>query len=189
MRNINWDAVQERQPGDFNNPEPGGYIAIITSVTDNEEKERLEIKWDYANGDYKGYNQKTFCSSGYWPSVLFKYYTEKALSFFKAFKTAVERSNAGYAFNCSDVFGLQGKIMGVVLGEEEYLNKNGELKTSLYVYQVRSVSEIQAGNYEVPKLKKLSGNSSRQNRQQSPSASYDNAVFTPYDGDDGTLPF
>lgn len=189
MRNINWDAVQERQPGEFNNPVPGGYIAVITSVEDDEQKECLKIQWDFAAGEYKGANQETFRSAGFWPITLYRSYKENALGFFKAFKTAIERSNAGYVFNCADVRGLERKHMGVILGEEEYMNKNGELKTRLYVYQVRSVAEIQAGNYEVPKLKKLSSNSSRQNRQQSPSASYDSAVFTPYEVDDGDLPF
>lgn len=192
MRNINWDSVQENQPGDFNNPEPGGYIAVIVSVEDHEDKECLEIRWDFPTGDYRGANQETFSRAGFWPITLWRSYKDAALGFFKAFKTAIERSNSGYIFQCADVRGLVGKRMGVVLGEEEYLNKHDELKTRLYVYQVRSISEIQARNYNVPELKKLSNASGRQYRQQQQQqypASY-GGEFVPCDDDDGgNLPF
>ena len=175
MYNINWDNIQEKQPGNYNNPEPGGYIAAITRVEDKEDKEYLLIEWDFINGDYKGFNHDTFSRAGFWPTVLRKSYknSPSVLSFFKAFKTAVERSNNGYVFDCGNPYGLVGKRMGVVLGEEEYRNKNGEIKTRLYIYQVRSVDEIHAGNFEVPKLKKLSsdmgGGYRYGNRQQSTS--------------------
>lgn len=193
MRNVNWDSIHEKQPGDYNNPDPGGYIAVITRVEDHEDKEYLEIQWDFISGVHKGYNQDTFSRAGFWPTVLRRSYKESALSFFKAFKTAVERSNNGYFFDCANVYGLVGKRMGLVLGDEEYRKSSGEIKTRLYVYQVRSVSEIQNGNFEVPKLKRLSNNSAHgaQQRPYTPyqaGASYGAAQFVPIE-EDGDLPF
>lgn len=151
----NWDSIQEMQPGDFDQPKPGGYIAVIDAVTDEEEKQYLRIAWDFAEGPYKGSNQATFDRAGFWPTVLIRSYKEKALGFFKAFKTCVEVSNPGYTFNDQEPSGLAGKYVGVVLGEEEYQKKDGSTGTRLYVYQTRAVRAIREGDYRVPVLKKL----------------------------------
>lgn len=66
-----------------------------------------------------------------------KSYKQKALRFFKGFKTAVEESNRNYTFK-NDPQSLVGKFMGVVLGEEEYRANDGSVKTRLYVHEVRS---------------------------------------------------
>lgn len=154
MDNINWDEIQEQQPGDFNNPVPGGYIAKIINVEDVEGKKYLKIEWDFTDGEYKGANAETFNRAGFWPTALMRSYKTNAQGFFKAFKTSVEMSNPNYTFR-NDPASLIGKLMGVVLGEEEYISGKGELKTRLYVYQTRSVKAIQTGDYKVPDLKKL----------------------------------
>ncbi len=154
MDNINWDEVQEQQPGEFNGPAPGGYIAKIVTVSDDETKKCLRIEWDFADGEYKGANAETFNRARFWPTPLFRSYKPNAQGFFKAFKTSVEASNRGYTFR-NDPPSLEGKLMGVVLGEEEYLKGNGETGKRLYVYQVRSVKAIQDGDFEAPKLKRL----------------------------------
>lgn len=154
MDNINWDEVQEQQPGDFNSPVPGAYIARILHVDDMEEKKCLRIEWDFAEGEYKDNNAETFGRAGFWPITLFRSYKPAAQGFFKAFKTAVETSNRNYVFR-NDPRSLEGRYMGVVLGEEEYISGKGELKTRLYVYQVRSTKAIQAGDFKIPELKKL----------------------------------
>lgn len=156
MHNItDWDSIQEVQPGGYNDPVPGGYLAVITRVEDKENKEYLEIQWDYLNGPYRGANQETFSRAGFWPAILRRSYKDTALGFFKAFKTAVEESNPGYRFNCLDVQGLVGKSMGVVTGLEEYEKRNGGTGQRLYVFQVRSTQAIRSNDYEVPELKKL----------------------------------
>lgn len=155
MRNIDWDGVQERQPGDFERPGPGGYIARIVNVEDMEEKEYLRIEWDFEEGTHRGDNAATFARAGFWPIALIRSYKPNAQGFFKAFKTSVEASNRGYIFH-NDPPSLEGKLMGVVLGEEEYVSGKGDLRTRLYVYQIRSVKAIQSGDFKVPELKKLS---------------------------------
>lgn len=170
MRHISdWDSIQEMQPGGFNNPVPGGYLAVITRVEDKEDKEYLEIQWDYAAGPYQGANQETFSRAGFWPTVLRRSYKENALGFFKAFKTAVEESNPGYRFNDYHVQELVGKYVGVVTGLEEYQKKNGEIGQRLYVYQTRSTEAVRAGDYTVPELKKMKP---QQGAYPQPAASY-----------------
>lgn len=158
MREIdNWDAIQERQEGEFSRPAPGGYIARIVNVEDVEDKEYLRIEWDFAEGEYEGDNAETYNRAGFWPIALFRSYKEKALGFFKAFKTSVEMSNPKYIFRTSNPQSLEGKLMGVVLGEEEYTNSKGDVRTRLYVAQVRSVKAIRDGDFKVPELKRLAG--------------------------------
>lgn len=158
MRNIdNWDDIEAKQDGSFKSPPPGGYVVCITSVEDNEVKEYLRLEWDFTEGPWVGFNEQTFDRAGFWPATLFRSYKESALGFFKAFKTAVEESNPGYRFDCNDPLALQGKLIGVVLGEEAYISKKGERRTRLYVAQTRSVQAIRNGNYEIPELKDKTG--------------------------------
>lgn len=181
MRHIdNWDAIQEA--GKFDNPTPGAYIAVIREVEDVEEKEYLSIRWDFAEGEYKGANQDTFDRAGFWPTVLIRSYKETALRFFKAFKTSVEASNKGYVFDDRKIHGLVGKYMGVVLGEEEYVKNNGKTGNRLYVAQVWSVKAIRDGDFKVPELKRLDKPAAQQPNY--------NVGFAPVrDDDDGDLPF
>lgn len=173
MKNIDWNNVQD----EIVRPEPGGYIAKIVDVEDNEQKECLFIKWDFAEGTLKGANRNTYDAHGFWPTILSRSYKPSALSFFKGFKTAVEESNRGYTFN-NDPSTLVGKFIGVVLGEEEYYGKDGRLKTRLYVAETRSGQAIRAGDFTVPSLKPA--------RNAPPQQNYN--AFNPIE-DDGDVPF
>lgn len=150
MKNINWDTVSD----DVRRPVPGGYIAQITKVEDFEDREFLRIEWDFYDGEFKGANQETFAAFGFWPTSFVRSYKEKALRFFKGFKTAVEESNRNFVFR-NDPQSLVGKYIGVVLGEEEYRGNDGGTKKRLYVSEVRSGKAIRDGKYTVPELKKL----------------------------------
>lgn len=178
MKNVNWENVQD----DIRKAEAGGYIAKITRVEDREDKEYLLIEWEFAEGELKGANQETADAFGFWPMAFVASYKEKALRFFKGFKTAVEQSNRNYVFR-NDPQSLVGKYIGVVLAEEEYLNKNNEIKTRLYVAEKRSGKAIRDGDYKVPALKKLPAQQA-QNYQKT--AQQD---FAPLDDDDAELPF
>ena len=187
MKKQNWDAIEERQEGSFDQPKPGAYIARICRVEDNEDKEYLYIEWDYAEGAYQGYNQETYDRAGFWPTALFKSYKPKALPFFKAFKTCLEVSNRGYRFDETHLERMEGKLIGIVLGEEEYQKKGGDgtVKTRLYVAQTRSVKAIQTGDFTVPELKRL-----KPDAKAAPATSYGQAQgFAELTDDDGELPF
>ena len=72
----------------------------------------------------------------------------------KGFTTAIENSNKGYTWDF-DEKKLKGKIVGLVLGEEEFLNSSGKVRTRTYVAAVRSVDVIRDGKFEVPEIKRL----------------------------------
>lgn len=190
---VDWSTITPMEPGDFNNPAPGGYPAVILRVEDKEDKQYLEIQWDFPSGPYQGANQETFSRAGFWPITLRRSYKDNALGFFKAFLTALEESNPGYRFDSRNISGLVGKRMGVVLGEEEYQKRNGEIGERLYVYQVRSLAAIQSGDFKVPELKcldakKPSGGSAPA-FPPPPAQSYGGSGFSYMDGGDGDLPF
>lgn len=169
MRQISdsqWDSIQERPDGEFPTPAPGGYIGYIVRYEDVERPTKqgggsqyLRIEWDFAEGEFKLYNRDTYDRANFWPGFgsFIRSYKDSALPFFKAFKTCLEVSNSGYHFRTDQLDAMRGKKLGIVLGEEEYYSKDGELKTRLYVAQVRSVKAIRDGDFKVPALKKYKG--------------------------------
>ena len=74
---------------------------------------------------------------------------------FKGLVESVEKSN-----NCKAEWGenfyhwLEGKLIGGVFGEEEYLNRNNELKKATKCFRVTTVERIKKG-VPVPKDKLL----------------------------------
>jgi hypothetical protein len=152
MKNIDLTNVQEA--ADFENLTPGGYIAKITVVEDVEAKEYLRIEYDIAEGKFKGYYGELFDRANFWGGRMIRSYKEKALPFLKAFITSVENSNKGYKWD-SDEQKLVGKLVGIVLAEEEYTGNDGTTKTRLYVSTTRSIDEIKKGNFKIPEKKTL----------------------------------
>ena len=185
MDNINWNDVQD----EIRRPVPGGYAAKITKVEDNTEKKCLYIQWEFAEGEFKGCNQETFATFGFWPMLICRSYKPTALRFFKGFKTAVEMSNRNFVFN-NDPQSLVGKYVGVVLGEEEYMSKGGELKTRLYVAETRSGKAIREGDFKIPELKKLAPSvASPSYGGYSAPAAAPASDFVLLEDDDANLPF
>ncbi len=149
MRYIDLDKVQAAN--EFRRPAPGGYICGITAVKDVPEKEYLRIEFDIAEGEFKRYYTELNKARGFWGGVFVRSYSDAALPFFKSFITAVEKSNNGYKFDYEEQK-LKGKYIGLVLGEEEYMSRTGEIKTRLYVHSTRSVQAIKNGEFKaVPK--------------------------------------
>lgn len=199
MKKVNWDNVQE-STGGFVSPEPGGYIAQITAVEDVESKEYLLIEWEFASGEWKGENGKTYARAGFWPTPYFASYKDSALGFFKHFKRCLEESNRGYVFTEDNVQGLRGRYFGVILGEEEYQKKDGTIGTRLKATNAASIQDIQTGNFKVPPKKLFKGASAGtgySNNYSAPTAAGTAAGPDPFASDpfqdlgkdDGELPF
>lgn len=148
----NWDAVEaateNKRIGE------GGYIATILNVEDVVNKEYLEVSFDISEGDFKGYYQSLYNNQNFWGGKFYRSYKESALSFFKGFTTAVEKSNPGYQFNFDETT-LRGKKIGIVLGLEQYRAKDGSIKERTYVAQTRAIEEIRKGNFKIPQKKML----------------------------------
>ena len=155
----NYETVQASS-GEFARLMAGGYICKIMDVEDVPMNEQgkgdyLRINYDIADGDFRGYYKDIFDKfGGTWNASFIRSYKEKALGMFKHFTNCIEASNAGYEWDWNEK-GLVGKVVGLVLGEEEYQNSMGEIKTKLVVNQVKTIDEIKNGDFKVPAPKKL----------------------------------
>lgn len=180
MRKVNWNEIEEA--GNYPRPVPGGYVARITLVQDEEDKEYLRINWDFAEGDLKGNNRDTATKFGFWPLSFIRSYKETALGFFKSFKNHLEASNPGYLFDEMNLAAMHGKYIGVVLGEEEYFSqRDNKVKDRLVVVTTKNIRDIREGNFTIPNKKPWKG---------SPAPVYDSPspdVVDPYS--DGPVPW
>lgn len=161
----NWESTQAAIPGDFKNIAPGGYVAKIRQArietTKTTGKEVMVIAFDIAEGEYKDFFQEQYSKrkesnpDAKWLGI-FRQLTEgNSLRFFKGMITSIEESNNGYSWNWDEKT-LAGKLIGVVMGEEEYEGNDGEIKVSCKCQQFRSIKSIREG-VEPPKIKKLKG--------------------------------
>lgn len=184
----NYENVQAIT-GEFARPTAGGYICKIIDVEDVPMNEQgkgdyLRIEYDIADGEFKGYyKEQNDRWGGNWNASFIRSYKEKAQGMFKHFINCVEKSNNGYNFDDCEWEDrektLIGKVVGLVLGEEEYKNNAGEIKTKLVVSQVKTVEDIKNGNFKVPAPKKLAVKNSTN----------DFAGFTPIEDSSDDLPF
>lgn len=159
MRKINdWENIKEGS--DFKRLEPNAYVCAIKKVEDFPEKEYLKIYFDIVKGDEKGYFQKLYDEDSRkekkWPNAgtFIRSYKESALSMFKGFISAVEKSNKNFKWDFNEQK-LVKKYIGLIIGDEEYLNQHGKKRTRNYVASVRSLEAIEKGDFTIPALKEL----------------------------------
>ena len=110
----------------------------------------------------------------------YRSYKDSANRFFKAFITAIEKSNAksNYRWNW-DEKSLIGKYFVAVFGEEEYEDQYGEVKVSVKVQDIRSIPALRENAIEIPPLKKL-----KKKSETKPATSYTSINIS-----DDDLPF
>ena len=155
----NWEKVQPTKS--FSRLPAGGYVARITKVEYVKEKNYLRIVYDIAEGPEKGrYSDDWGKAHEFAHSFVrsLRQDKESILGMLKAFMFSIDASNGtNYTPTLKTGFDEQqlvGKLVGIVLGEEEYNTDRGETKTRLYVAEVTSAEAIRAGVYEVPSLRK-----------------------------------
>ena len=157
MKAINLSEVQEAGTG--LGLKAGGYVCTITNVEDVPSKEYLYVEFDIAEGEFKNYYKKLQEAKNFWGGSFYKRYKEKALPMLKRFCSAVTKSNSGYIFDAgaqnSDEKTLKGKLIGLVLFEEEYIKNNGEIGRRLKVDYECDIEKIRKGEFKVKELKKL----------------------------------
>ena len=142
-----WDNVEE--PSAFVGLEPGPQVCVITAATDYPDKEYILIQYDILEGPFKGYYADLFKRlGGHWGGNMYASYKEKAIPFFKAKMTAIEKSNKGYKWDF-DEKKLVGKIVVVNFREEEYINKFKEKASIVKGFEFRSLEALKAGDIEV----------------------------------------
>lgn len=161
MKKIDKKAWEEAKESiGFKRLAPGGYICAISEVEDVPEKEYIKVCYDVVKGDDAGYFTKQFKAdtreNKKWPNVgtFYRSYKDSALGMFKGFITAVSESNKNFKWDWDEQV-LKNKYVGVIIGEEEYLNGKGEKRIHNRVVNVRSVPTIESGDFDIPELKKL----------------------------------
>ena len=157
MKRLNGIADVE-EAGGFKRPEAGGYVCRITYVEDRPEQEYLYIEYDFAEGEFKDYFRDLNDKKGFWIGNFVKSYKKKAWPFFKGFCTAVTESNKGFTFDAdeyADERTLKNKLIGLVLGEKDYIKGDGSIGSCLYVDKTLSVDRIRKGDFKVPEYKHL----------------------------------
>ena len=149
----------EASTGDFKRLPAGGYIAKITAVEDKDDKEYLSIVFDVAEGEFKAFYSDAWGKEHPYAHSFVRSYKEKALGMFKGFLQAVDESNnTDFVKRAEKGFPegeLVGKLIGLLIGYEEYRSDRGELRERTRVTATRSVETIRSGNYKVPELKKI----------------------------------
>lgn len=150
MKKIDFSNVQEAAEG--NRPGEGGYTCRIIKAEDVPDKEYLRIEYDFADGQFKGYYQYRQDQYGYWGGHYIRSYKEKALPFFKRMLSVVEKSNKGFVWKDNE-HDLEGKLVGLVLGEEEYEANDGTIKTRTYVDREISLEDLKNKKFKIPEKK------------------------------------
>ena len=174
MQKFNWADVPASSD-EFANPTPGGYICRIMAVEDCPERNYLKIYYDIVDGDFKDFYTQRKNNAGIEYPSMYRSYTEKARGMFKGFLKALEESNRNFIADKFDGNEQQfrGLFIGLVLAEEEYLNKNNEIRLAIKAVKCCSGPKIRQGDFKVPPLKKLSA-------EQAAKAS--TTSYTPFSG-------
>ncbi len=157
-----------RQPLDFEVLPAGGYIAKIIEVDDrtwigHSEPAHL-IHMDIAEGEHMGIYKKNNAASDrdrwltYWFAEPIKSSPGWLLSKVGGIQTSLMESNE--RVDTSDPRSWRGKLVGVVVGDEEAESDSGTVYTRPYVSYICSIGRImkgenQPGGYKIPKLKTL----------------------------------
>lgn len=182
------DMSNIKEAGESNRLPAGAYICAIRQVKDFPDKEYLKVTYDIVKGEYAGYYDKLRADHPDWGWVgaYTKSYKQKALPMFKRFCSAVSKSNGNYVFDGGNVNAdettLTGKLLGLVLRDEEYYGNDGEKKTRLTVFREFPADKL--ASQKVSDVKRLEDDGATPQAAGSASNDFMNVP----DGDDG-LPF
>jgi len=144
----------------------GGYVCkIVNSIlNDNPDagKANIELHVDIAEGEHAGYFQQLEDRFGFWGLRGWMSFKFDQLGNFQRICMALCNSNPGLQFNPfapggADIDILKGKMIGVVIGKEEYKANSGDIKEKNVVSKFIEVDKIRAKKFKVPETKKLKG--------------------------------
>lgn len=166
-----YEAAPVSNGGEYPRMGAGAYIVQIQAVrTHGEdgnnrpinyvtEKNYVKLIYDVVEGEHAGRFSDDFWRGEDKDYAHCFYLSWKNLGAFKGCAQAIDESNPGFdTFAAADAeqWGLFiGKRFGIVVGEEEYIANDGNVKTRLTFPRMKSVQDIHNGKYKVPPLKKL----------------------------------
>lgn len=159
VRSLNWSNIQASIDGGFEPLPAGPYVAKIVAMNDNEPREYVEVVFDIAEGPKTGYYSDDFGKSHPYTHHFFMSYKDKALGMLKGRLDNIQKSNPGFdpfaAWDAGRLDMFVNRLVGINLQEEEYLNKDDEVRTRLNVCQVVSAQYVRDGKVKVRKKKVL----------------------------------
>ena len=140
----------------------GGYICKIVDAILNDDagsgKANIELHVDIAVGEFAGHFQALEDRYGFWGLKGWMSFKESQIPRFQQTCAALCQSNPGLVFNplagAVDIDILKGKMIGVVIGKEEY-DKDGDIREKNVVSYFTDVDKIKNNKFKIPKLKKL----------------------------------
>lgn len=159
MRKVNWASVTASSDDGFEKLPAGPYVAVITDATDNEDKQYVEIVYDIAEGEHKGYYSDDWGKSHPYAHRIFMSYRDTALGMLKGRLEAIQASNPGFdafaAWDAGRLDMLRGRLVGINLQEEEYERTDGDTGVRLNVVQVVDAQRVRDGLVKTRERKTL----------------------------------
>ena len=182
----------EASTGGFEKLPAGGYVCKITEARDcpvgfdpqrPDKGDYIAVVFDIAEGPFKGYYDDDFGKEHKSAHTYYASYRDDNFNRFKGFLKAIDESNSGTTFAEQAINGLKeqqlvGKLVGILMGEEEYNSNYGDVRVNVKARNVCSAERIRKGDFQVPKLRKL---------KEAPAAPAIPSGFTAMTDDD--LPF
>lgn len=181
MKKKTWTAVEAAASG--SRLEAGGYVLVVQEVEDNPGREQLTVTYDIAEGPSKGHYSDSFGLTNKWAHQTKVTYSDKAARFFKVFLDALEASNPTFDTarweQACDEQQFVGLIVGCVLQERMYTNREGKDKTVLRVFEFVPANDIRSGRFQVPEPldDRVGGGSSAQAAANAGDAVYSDIPF------------
>lgn len=178
MRKVNWASVTASTDGDFEKLPAGPYVAVITDATDHEDKQYVEIVYDIAEGEHKGYYSDDWGKSHPYAHHIFMSYKDTALGMLKGRLEAIQASNPGFdAFAAWDAGRLdmfRNRLVGINLQEEEYERNDGDTGIRLNVAQVVDAQKVRDGLVKTRERKTLDAKKAHAPRTQAEKDAFNN---------------
>lgn len=162
MRNVNWDDVTTSNIGDtggFPRLEPGGYVAKIVSAADHEDRSYFELVFDIAEGPNTGHYSDAWGVEHPNAHRIVMSYKPTAVNMLAGRLNAIDASNPGFdsraacKANRFDFF--VGRLVGVVMREEEYRRRDGSVGVRVSLDQVVTVQAVRDGLVKPRAIKRL----------------------------------
>ena len=151
---------------EFEQLETGGHALNITNIepVSGNGWEAIDIFFDTTKTDKQpNYFSKNHTEGSYYFGQYRLFLPDESksgtdmhkysVSALKQFITSVEHSNKGFKFDWSTWDIMKGKQVGASFGEEEYLNRDNEVRTSVKLRWFCSVDKV--ADQKIPKVKKL----------------------------------
>lgn len=166
MQKFNGYEAIKPGTGEFQMLPKGGYVLKIMGIetSQNSRGAYFIISFDIAEGEYKDFYANDYRQQAgedkKWHGTFFLSIPNDdgtqedgwSKAAFGRFTGALEDSNAGYHWDWDETK-WKGKLIGGLFNNQQYINRDGEVKDSIKYARPTSVEKIRSGDYTLPKDK------------------------------------